>query len=119
MMNELVVPDLLAGRSINADQAVAIEAVAGPMPAIIIVGRRTHWQVNVAKLLVGAHRRPDIGVASFLPGFLLPSLDAGFALLCNGVKGPEQTSGDDVEASDIAGRRRPVSPPVHHRRTHH
>ena len=89
------------------------------MAAVIIVGRRADRQIDVAELLVGAHRRPDIGVAGFLPGFLLPGLDAGLAGLRHGVEGPEQTAGDDIEAAHVARRRRPLSPPVHHRRADH
>src|SRR5258708_12888017 len=118
-MNQLIVPDLPAARHIEADQTVAIEAVAQTVAAVVIVGRRADRQVNVTQLFVGAHRRPDIGIPRLLPGFLLPGLDAELAFLRNGVEGPEQTAGDDIETSDIAGRRRPVAPPVHHGRADH
>ena len=104
MMDELIVPDLFAGRRIKADEAVAIKAVPQAVAAVIIVGRRTHRQIDVTQFLVRAHRRPDIGVAGFLPGVLLPGLDAGLALLRHGMKGPEQFAGHDVKSPDIAGR---------------
>jgi hypothetical protein len=37
-MNELIVPDLLAGRRIETDQALAIETVAGTIAAVIVIG---------------------------------------------------------------------------------
>jgi hypothetical protein len=40
VMHELIVPDLLAGRRIEAHQAVAIEAIAGTVAAVVVVGRR-------------------------------------------------------------------------------
>ena len=115
MADELVVPDLLAGRRVEAHEAVAIEAVSGAMAAVVVVGRRADRQIDVAELLVGAHRRPDVGVAGFLPGVLLPGLDAGLACLRNRVEGPKQAAGTDVEAAHVARRRRPLPPPVHDR----
>src|SRR5947207_14468480 len=118
-MHELVVPDLFTGRCFETDQTVAIKTVAGAMAAIIVVGRRADRQIDVAEFLVGAHRRPDIGGAGFLPGFLFPGLDSWLALLRNGVEGPEQPAGDDIEATNVAGRRRPLFPPVKDRRANH
>ena len=63
------------------------------MAAVEVVGRRADRQVDVAELLVGAHRRPDVGVAGFLPGILLPGLVAELARLRDGVEGPEQAAG--------------------------
>src|SRR5207247_2453431 len=73
---ELVVPDLLAGRSLDADEAVAIETVSQAVPTVIVVGRCANREIDVAKLFVRAHGRPDVGVAGLLPGVVLPGLDA-------------------------------------------
>src|SRR5712692_63916 len=99
-MDELVVPNLPAGCRIETDETLAIEAVAGTMAAVVVVGRRADRQVNITEFLVGAHRRPDVGVAGFLPGLFLPGLDPGLAFLRHGMEGPEQPAGDDIEASD-------------------
>ena len=104
VMNELIVPDLAAGRDIETDQALAIEPVAGPVAAVIVVSRRAHRQIDVAELFVDAHRRPYIGVADLLPGFLLPGLRAGLLALRYGVEGPEQTAGGRIKPPDVAGR---------------
>src|SRR5215510_6852269 len=103
-MHDLVVPDLLAGRRVDADEALTVEAVAGPVAAVIVVGRRRDRQIDVAELFVRAHRRPDIGVARFLPGLLLPGLDARFLALRHRVKGPEQAASGGIKAPDVAGR---------------
>ncbi len=113
-MHELVVPDLPAGSDVETDEALPIEAVAGPVAAIIIVGRRAHRQIDVAELLVGAHRCPDVGVAGFLPGFLLPGFGTGLLALRHRVESPEQLAVRDVESPDIADGRRPLAPPVEH-----
>src|SRR5262249_12530746 len=118
MPDELVVPYLLAGRRLEAHEAVAIKAVPWTMPAIVVVGGRADRQINVAELLIRAHWRPDVGVPGFLPGIVLPSLDSGLARLGNRVEGPKQAAGAHVEAAYVARRRRPLGPPVHDRRAH-
>src|SRR5437016_5278202 len=72
VMDQLVMPDHLAGRDIQTDEALAVKPVAEAVAAEIIVGRRAHGQIDVAQLLVRAHRRPNVGVAGFLPGLVLP-----------------------------------------------
>src|SRR5439155_20562477 len=112
VVHELVVPDFPACGGFDADQAFAIKPVARTMAAIIVVGRRTHRQIDIAEFLVRTHRRPDVGVASLLPGILFPGLDARLLALRHGVEGPEQTAALDVKTPDIAWRRRPLAPPV-------
>src|SRR5882757_2036875 len=119
VMNELIVPNFLSCRSIKANQALAKEAVTEPVAAKIVVGRRAHRQIDIAEFLVGAHRRPNIGVTGFLPRIVFPALDTGLALLWHGMESPEQTSGDDIEAPHVAWWRRSRTPPVEDRRADH
>ena len=119
-MDELVVPDLLAGRRIETDEALAIEPVAGAMAAVIVVGRRAYRQIDVTEFLVRAHRRPDIGVAGLLPGIPSPRSRRRAPRPARTVwKVQSRRPVADVEAPDIAGRRRPFAPPVEHRRADH
>ena len=115
MADELVVPDLLATSCLDTDEAIAIEAVAGTMPAVEIIGWRANGKVDVAEFLIGAHGRPNVGVASLLPRAILPGFDAGLAGLWDCVKGPEVPACADVEATHVAGWRWSMSPPVHNR----
>src|SRR5262245_15385334 len=66
MSDELVVPYLLAGCRLDAHEAVAIETVSRAMPAVVVVGWRADWEVDVAEFLIRTHRRPNVGVAGFL-----------------------------------------------------
>ena len=118
-MHQLVMPDLPAGGRLEANDALAIQAVARTMAAKIVVGRRGDREIHEAQFFIGAHRRPHIGVAGFFPGAVLPRLYAGLALLRHGVEGPEQLSAYDVEAAHVARRRRALPPPVHHRGADH
>src|SRR5205807_7389968 len=103
----------------DTDETVAIKPVAGTVAAIVIIGRRAHRQIDIAEILVRAHRRPDIGVTGLPPRLPLPALDAGLLALRDRVEGPEQPAGHHIEATHVAGRRRAFPPPVHDRRTDH
>ena len=79
VMDQLEVPDALAGARVEADQAIGEEIVAGAVAAVEIAGRRLDRDVDVAEFLVGAQRRPGAGVAGVLPGVVLPGLVAELA----------------------------------------
>ena len=73
------------------------------MSSIPIVGRRAERKVDVAELFIGAHDRPDVGVAGVLPGAVLPSLVAVLARLGDRMEHPEFLTGPDIETTHIAG----------------
>src|SRR5690349_19964564 len=105
-MHERIVPKLYPGRGINTHQTVPRQSVAGAMATIIVIRRRADREIDVAKLLVGAHGCPDIGSTVFRPRIVSPGLDARLAELRDGMEGPYQTAGNNIEAADIARGRR-------------
>src|SRR5690606_16156998 len=100
VMHRLEMPDSFAGTRIQADDALTEQVVARSVPAIEIIGGRLCGQIDVAQLQVGAHHRPDAGVASDLPGTLLPGVIPELTLQRNGVEGPRHFPGADVIATN-------------------
>ena len=95
-------PLLCARLEIEADEAFAVEIVAGTVAAVVVAGRRLDGQIDEAELFVHRHLAPYAGVAGVLGGAVEPRLVAGLALFRNRVEGPETLAGADVEAADVA-----------------
>ena len=93
MVDELEVPEALAGLQIDGDEALAEQIVAGPMAAEVVAGRNLDRQVRDAELFVDGHLRPDAGVAGVGPRVLQPRVVAELAGLRNGVEDPEPLAG--------------------------
>ena len=72
VVHGLEVPDPLPGSGVQAHEAFGEQVVAGTMAAVEVVGRRAERQVDVARLLVNRHERPDVRVAGVLGRALLP-----------------------------------------------
>ena len=102
VVDQLLVPDHLAGLDVQADQRAREEVVAGPVSAVDVVGGRFHAQVHVAQRRIGAERAPDAGVAGVLRRIAQPRLGAGLALAWNGVERPQLLPRADVEGHDVA-----------------
>ncbi len=102
VVDDLKMPDAFAGARVEAHQAFVEEIVAGAMAAVEIAGGRFDGQIDVAEFGIGAHGRPDGGVAGVFPGSVLPGFVAEFARLRDGVEGPEQLAGANVEAAHVA-----------------
>ena len=96
VVDELEVPHLLAGRRVEADQALGA--------AVPVVRRRAGGQVDVAEFRVAAHHGPDVRVATVRPGFVLPRLYPRFVPLGNRVEDPLLFAGTDVESADVPRR---------------
>ena len=102
MVDELEVPDALAGLQIDGDEALGEQVVAGPMAAEVVAGRDLDRQVRDAELLVDGDLRPHAGVAGVLPRLLEPRVVAELAGLRNGVEDPQPLAGARVVAADVA-----------------
>ena len=72
------------------------------MAAVHVVGSAAGRQVDVAQLVVAAHRRPDIRGARVAPGLVLPGLDPGLSRAWDRTERPPQLPRPDIEAVDIA-----------------
>ena len=101
VVHELVVPLPLAGLEIDGDEALAEQAVAGAMAAVVVAGRHLDRQIRQAELFVDRYLPPDAGVAGVDPRVLFPGVVAEFALLRDRVEDPEPLAGPDVEAADV------------------
>src|ERR1700689_2781442 len=102
MVDNLKVPDALADASVDAHQALIEKIVARGMAAVEISGGRLDGKIHVAEVRVGAHRRPNRGVAGVFPRSVLPGVVAEFARLCDGVEGPQKLPGMDVGAAHVS-----------------
>ena len=105
VMNCLEVPDAFAGFGVEAEQALGVDVVAGPVAAPEVAGRRRGGDVDVAELLVAGHRSPDVGTADPLPGFVVPCLGELLALLRDRVEPPLRLPCADVVGAHVAGRK--------------
>ena len=103
-MDELEVPDLLAGRRVEADQALGVEVVAEAVAAVPVVRRRADRQVDVAEFRVAAHHGPDVRVAAVRPGPVFPGLDPRLVSLRNRVEDPLLLARTDIESADVPRR---------------
>src|SRR4029079_8250852 len=99
MVHELEGPLLLAGREIDADQALAVQVVARALAAVIIRGRRLDRQVYEPEFLVDADLGPHAGVAVDRPRVVQPGVVAFFTGPGNRVKRPDQLAGARVEGA--------------------
>ena len=118
-MDELVVPDALAGLDVDAHDRLREEVVARPVPAVHVVGGRGGRHVDVAELLVGREQRPDRRVAAVLPRAVAPRVGAVLARLRDGVEDPLQLPGADVERAHVAADVLLGEERVAHRLAHH
>ena len=66
VVDQLVVPLALAGGQVHRHQAVAVQSVPRPVPAIEIPRRRLHRQIGQVQPLIDRDLGPDAGVASIL-----------------------------------------------------
>jgi len=105
VVDELEVPDDLAGPGVETDDALRIQVVPEPVAAVIVVGRRAGRDVDIAQLRIGAEQPPSIGGAGVAPRLVLPGLVPRLARLGNRMKLPQLAAGAHIEAADVTGRR--------------
>src|SRR5262245_3363558 len=92
----------LSGFQINANQAFAIDIVAGPMPAVVIGGGRFDRQVNEPEILVDGDLSPHAGVAVLSPRPVFPRLVSRLARSGHRIKPPELFAGSHIERAHQA-----------------
>ena len=100
VVHELEVPFPLAGFQIERDEALAEEAAARPVAAVIVAGRQLHRQEHHAELFVDSHLRPHARVARVGPGVFFPRVVAELARERNRVENPQPLAGARVVAAD-------------------
>src|SRR5437667_12177571 len=99
-MHDLVVPLFLPGLQIDADEAVAVQIVAGTMAAVQIRRRILDRQIHEAELFVDGHLRPDARASVDRPRFFFPGTVAELALAQDRVDVPAELAGRRVPCRD-------------------
>src|SRR5262249_61549411 len=105
VVNDLEVPDALAGLRVEGDERVRVQVRARPPSTVLRGGGRRQRNVHVAELFVCRHRIPRADVTRHLPRFVAPRVGTGLAGLRHDVKGPQQLARLRVEAAHVLRRR--------------
>src|ERR1700686_2135302 len=91
----------LAGSHIDRDQALADQAVSGPVATIVVSSRQLHGKVREAQALVHGDLSPHPGIAGIRPGIVQPRIDPEFAGLGDRVEDPEAFARPRIESTDV------------------
>ena len=101
VMDDLEVPQPVAGVDVHGDDGVREEVVAVPVAAVVVVGRHLGRQVDDAELEIRADLPPDSGVAGVAPRVVQPTVVAEFVRARDRVEDPLAGAGVGVEAADV------------------
>src|SRR4030095_9946167 len=100
LKNPLNLPSL----DVDGYGGVAIEVVAGPIPAIGVRARTAHGKINDPSVLIDCEsERPNIIARAILPTFKAPRFDYWLAFARYRVKFPEFLAGARVIGVCVAG----------------
>ena len=102
MVHQLLVPAALSCLDIERDQALAKEAVARTMAAVVVARRQLHRHVDEAELFIRGHLRPHTRIAGVGPRIVQPRVVAELAGPRDGVKDPQPPAGPHIEAPHVA-----------------
>ena len=112
VVDRLEVPDPLSRLGVDGDDALGEQVVAEAVAAVVVAGRGAGRQVDVAELVVGGERGPDVGVARVAPRLVQPRVGAEVIGLRDGAEHPPDVAGPRVDPLDPAGRRLPADDEV-------
>src|SRR5262245_22612697 len=104
-MNGLEVPKPLAGARIEREQAIGIEVVAMPVPAVEFVLGGCRGHVCGSSLHVDCDFAPHVDAAHIFIGILGPGFISILARTGNRVEYPHELTGKHIESPDISWRR--------------
>src|SRR5688572_21053742 len=104
VVNELLMPDSLAGARIDRDERVGEQVVALAIAAVEVVARAAESDERDAVLLVNSELAPVVPAAAQLPMALWPRLVAELAFVRNDMEDPRELSGPHVVGMDVRGR---------------
>ena len=91
--------------TVDGDDALGEEVVAGPHAAVPVVRRRAGGQVDDAQLLVDRHVGPDVGVPAVAPRLVAPRVGAEVVAPRDGPEDPLHLAGARVVRPHVAGGR--------------
>src|ERR1019366_2823339 len=97
----LLIPDELAGRSIERDEAVVVKTVAEALAAVVFgASARSDGDKHEAALGIEGHETPYVGAEFRVPTLPEPGFVAGLSGLRLGVKGPDELAGVGVPCAN-------------------
>ena len=105
VMQQLVMPEALAGAQVEREQRVAEQVVPFAIAAPEIERRRAEREISDAALLVDRELGPRVRAAGGLPRIGRPRVVAELARPRNRVERPDEPAGQHVERADVSGRR--------------
>ena len=105
MMQQLVVPEALAGAKVERQQRIAEQVVPFAIAAPQIEGRRAEREIPDATLLVDRELGPRVRAAGGLPRIGRPGVVAELARARNRVERPDEPAGQHIEGADVSGWR--------------
>src|SRR5687767_1653267 len=103
-MHDLEVPDALSGSRIEAEHGLAEQVFAFAPPAVPVVARRPHGQVEQATRAVDGERCPDIRVARVFPRAIFPRVVAVLAGARHRPESPDALARARIEGLDVTRR---------------
>src|SRR4051794_4937175 len=103
-MDELVMPEPLAGPRIEREQTIAVKIRPLAIRAVQVVSRGSEREVRDPALFVDRNFAPRIHAARGLPGVLRPRFVTELAGMRDCVEGPDELPAQDVVRAQIAGR---------------
>lgn len=104
VMHHLKMPEALAGAGVESEEAVGEEIGSSAVDAVEIVFRAGSGRIDDPTLFVERELTPDIGAADSIPCAGRPCFVTELAGMRDGVEGPDDAAGANVEGSQIAGR---------------
>ena len=93
-MDDLKVPEILAGTGVQSQQAVGVKVGSLAIGAVKVIGGRTDREIRDPSLLIDRYPAPGVGPANVLPRIFRPRVVTHVAGMRNGMKSPDELSGD-------------------------
>src|SRR5437773_12469397 len=100
-MDTLKIPDSFACLSIQSNQAICEEIVAGAVAAVEIKGGRARWNMDNSALGVERHPGPIVRCAGGRPGVFGPSAIPNLPGMRRSVNRPSQLARANVEGTNV------------------
>jgi hypothetical protein len=105
VMDSLKMPEAAAGGGVEGEERVGEEVVANAVASVEIEDGGAGGDVDDTALSIEGHAGPVVGSAGGLPCAGRPGFVAVFAGARDGMEGPAEGAGANVEGADVAGRR--------------
>src|ERR1700683_1863187 len=105
MVNQLKVPQPLAGARVQREDRIPEQVVAFAIRAIKVVSSGTQRDVSDAALLIERHLIPVVNAANRLPSVRRPGVVSKFTGARDHMERPHELSGDNMVGMNVGGRR--------------